>query len=127
MVAGQNKRVLIITSILAITGLLAWQYQNGKYAVGNDSPNRNLESTAKESIRNLLKDKDSAQFRSVTAIVYGTSKSVCGEVNGKNGFGGFTGFQKFLVTFKPDGAQPDVSLLDDGSERFQKQSGMFCH
>jgi hypothetical protein len=46
---------------------------------------------AKSAVANSLKDPDSAQFRNV---VY-RAPHVCGEVNAKNGFGGYAGFKKF--------------------------------
>lgn len=52
---------------------------------------------AKIRVKEQLRDPGSATFRSVTALE--TPKGgviVCGEVNSKNGFGGFTGHKKFV-------------------------------
>lgn len=46
-------------------------------------------------VRNSLKDPVSAQFRNLRG---GKSNgSVCGEINAKNSFGGYVGFQPFVV------------------------------
>jgi len=55
----------------------------------------------KEMVSSLLKDSDSAQFRHV----FFSDKEVpivCGEVNSKNSFGGYAGYQKFLTGNRPD-------------------------
>jgi len=49
------------------------------------------------SLRGSLRDPDSAKFTDVK--VFGVDDlSVCGFVNSKNAFGGYTGSQRFLVT-----------------------------
>ena len=61
-------------------------------------------------IRDALKDPDSAKLRWVYAV-HSTSGNTlyCGEVNGKNAFGGFTGFLPFL--YNPTG-NPRVATSD---------------
>jgi len=56
---------------------------------------------AKEALQAQLRDPKSAQFRSLrisTVITPEGSliKSVCGEINGKNSFGGYVGFRPFV-------------------------------
>lgn len=46
-------------------------------------------------IKKRLKDPESAQFRN-SAFYNSKVPVVCGEVNSKNGFGGYTGFQRFI-------------------------------
>jgi hypothetical protein len=46
---------------------------------------------AQRRVAERLIDPDSAQFRNVTVV----GDSVCGEVNSKNRFGGYVGFQRF--------------------------------
>lgn len=48
----------------------------------------------KQSLRQHLRDPQSAQFRNVRQYADGT---VCGELNAKNGFGGYVGFRSFVV------------------------------
>ena len=42
-----------------------------------------------------MRDPTSAQFRNMMVFASG---AVCGEVNAKNGFGGYVGFDPFIVT-----------------------------
>lgn len=56
-----------------------------------------------------LTDPDSAQFRNVhKASFLHYNDSLCGEVNAKNSFGGYTGFRRFIAT--SDGATVFESL-----------------
>ncbi|NBX02899.1 MAG: hypothetical protein EBR02_02295 [Alphaproteobacteria bacterium] len=49
---------------------------------------------AKESVKLALKDPESAQFRNLKLDIFG---DVCGEVNARNSFGGYTGFKVFQI------------------------------
>lgn len=55
-------------------------------------------AAAKEAAANNLKDPGSAQFRNVRVVMYGNSKIVCGEINGKNSYGGYVGFVPFVAS-----------------------------
>lgn len=55
-----------------------------------------LTLAVEERIRRAMRDPESADFRQVAIVTVGAHVTVCGEVNGKNGFGGFTGYQPFL-------------------------------
>ena len=46
---------------------------------------------AKREIAQLLNDPESAKFRNLRIV----GDTVCGEFDGKNGFGGYTGYRKF--------------------------------
>lgn len=50
---------------------------------------------AKRTVRDKLKDPDSAQFRKVRLVDHDGGKIVCGQVNGKNSFGGYVGYKSF--------------------------------
>ena len=65
----------------------------------------------RDSMQDYLKDASSAQFRNVVKI--GTD--VCGEVNAKNGFGGYTGFRKFAAGVLPakHGEVAMIIAIDD--------------
>lgn len=52
------------------------------------------ERAAKEQVLNALKDPASAQWKEVDVIA---SNLVCGQVNAKNGMGGYGGFTNFMV------------------------------
>jgi len=48
---------------------------------------------AKEAAAKLLKDPSTAQFRNLT--FHEKSRAICGEINGKNSYGGYVGFRPF--------------------------------
>lgn len=52
---------------------------------------------ATASVANSLKDPSSAQFRNVRIASYKGGSVVCGEVNGKNSYGGYVGFRPFVA------------------------------
>lgn len=45
-----------------------------------------------------LKDPSSAQFKNLRLVTGEGGEALCGEVNAKNAFGGYTGFKPFVVT-----------------------------
>lgn len=60
--------------------------------------NDNLISQTKQHVKDMLKDPESAQFKDVkVAINSKGEKTVCGQVNSKNSYGGYTGFKSFYV------------------------------
>jgi hypothetical protein len=73
---------ILFLAVIALLGLMAWwfQFDSGKHHL--------LEAT-----RANLKDPSSAQFRNVVQ----NGDMICGEVNGKNGFGGYSGFERFVA------------------------------
>jgi len=64
---------------------------------------------AKMAISDRLLDPSSAQFTAITVKnrAYDGKKVVCGFVNGKNAFGGYTGFKRFF--YAPQGNGLHVS------------------
>lgn len=54
-------------------------------------------SEGKRQIQAVLKDPSSADFRNVRFYSGGGIPVTCGEVNAKNGFGGYTGFERFVA------------------------------
>jgi hypothetical protein len=60
---------------------------------------------AHERVKDMLKDPDSARFRSEFVTHDGT---VCGFVNAKNSYGGYGGFKRYIV-------ETDRVTLDDDS------------
>jgi hypothetical protein len=56
------------------------------------------EQAAKDRIVPLLRDPESAKFGEDFIVANeGLTPLVCGEVNAKNGFGGYTGLQTFMI------------------------------
>jgi len=52
---------------------------------------------AQADVAKTLRDPSSAQFREVIVRRATTgAQIVCGEVNGRNGYGGYAGFQEFI-------------------------------
>ena len=64
-----------------------------------------MKESAKESIRAVLKDPDSAKFSDFRAYMSGGKTDVCGKVNSKNSYGGYSGDAWFVV---PDGMKPMI-------------------
>jgi hypothetical protein len=54
---------------------------------------------AQDLVKQRLRDPDSAEFSGQSRFRYanGEITAVCGEVNAKNGFGGYTGYQYYTV------------------------------
>lgn len=55
-----------------------------------------FKTNALESVRRLLKDPESAELRGASIMRSDGVEVVCGEVNSKNGFGAYTGYQYFI-------------------------------
>lgn len=69
------------------------------------SPDQKLLDEAKAYVRSVARDPESVQFRNLKVhdgadYNYGNSMAVCGEYNARNGFGGFTGFERFAYQGK---------------------------
>lgn len=54
---------------------------------------------AEDQLKASLKDPESAQFRErfVSRVGEGPGMALCGEVNSRNSFGGYTGFRRFIA------------------------------
>ena len=75
---------LAITAALVLCGC--------EYIKGTDE---HLKVEGQKAAAALLKDPSSAQFRNVKV----SDKTVCGEMNGKNSFGAYTGFEPFMYEY----------------------------
>lgn len=69
------------------------------------------ESSAKEAVKQSLNDPSSAQFKNIYTSSYDGKPAACGEVNAKNAFGAYVGYQRFVYLEYP---YPTVFL--DGEE-----------
>lgn len=67
-----------------------------------------LIAKAKERMLADLKDPDSAKFRNIHVREVDGAKFVCGEMNAKNGYGGYIGFARFLT----DGDKVEIAATD---------------
>lgn len=93
-----------------------------------------LESVEKSAAMNL-RDPDSAKFRNVRRFDHmmpgspATDISVpvyCGEVNGKNAFGAYAGFQKFAVLAGTALEGKPASIWDDSEPGSAIAYNVFC-
>ena len=73
---------------------------------------------SKSALLSELKDPKSAQFRGL--FVY-NDVFLCGEVNSKNSFGGYVGFQRFVSL-----GEARLVELDDQSQKFEDWWLMSC-
>lgn len=72
---------------------------------------------AKEAVKLILKDPESAQFRNLRLDIV---DQVCGEVNARNGYGGYTGFKLFhvvndkaFIEKEAIGSKQEVALIEN--------------
>lgn len=72
---------------------------------------------ARQHVTSRLKDPASAQFQDVTYDA--SSRVACGQVNAKNSFGGYTGFQQFWVQMPAD--KDAVVWIDSGKDRIAQE------
>jgi hypothetical protein len=78
--------------------------------------------TGKDAIKNRLKDPDSAQFKDVYFFRGKDNIPVtCGQVNSKNSYGGYSGFQHFI-----SGGSPELTFLETEVQDFAKAWNSFC-
>lgn len=70
-------------------------------------------SEIEETMRASSRNPETVEFRNVIYADTGRTQWVCGEINGENGFGGMTGFQRFVVSADGSGVWFEK---DDGFE-----------
>lgn len=96
---SENRRDAVIWSgiaVLAIVSLFGWKY--GRDYVAS--------SQGKAAVAEQLIDPSSAMFRKVRVVRENGGAVVCGEINGKNHVGAYTGFRKFWAKGKQGMIQP---------------------
>jgi hypothetical protein len=49
-------------------------------------------------VRAALKDPDSAQFQNIGVVPLPSGAVICGDLNARNGYGGYTGFSPFVAS-----------------------------
>ena len=65
------------------------------------SEEEQAKQAVQEQVAQVLKDPSSAQFQNVQALDEEAFWYICGEVNGKNSFGAYAGFDRFYGTYYP--------------------------
>ena len=92
-------RRLIVLFAFVLMGCAGPQFTGG-----SDLPlSPQMISAAEQAIADTLKDPLAAQFRSVTGYAAPNGVAVCGQVNGKNSYGGYVGFKRFYVLLHDNG------------------------
>lgn len=80
-----------------------------------------------DQIRNRLKDPASAQFRNVhKASFRHYEDSLCGEVNARNGFGGYVGFVRFIAYSDSKVSMEDPELRQYVNPAFETLWASLC-
>ncbi|MFN4092192.1 MAG: hypothetical protein ACK4FG_04785 [Brevundimonas sp.] len=81
-------------------------------------------AATEEAVRNKMRDPGSVRFRNSRFHIFGDgTPMVCGEVNAKNGFGGATGYQRFIASGESFG--PVLEEMMSASE-FAKTWNQIC-
>ena len=83
---GERLTAIGVLLLFVVVSLVAATYYFNARAKTGD-----LQEKGRQIIADMMRDPLSAQFRNIVA----TATCVTGEVNGKNGFGGYAGFQEF--------------------------------
>ena len=79
-----EKGILIAFAFAIVLGVI-WVFSAGD-VVGE----------AQAAVKATLRDPGSAQFRDLASFGVGHNRAVCGKVNAKNGFGGYSDFAPFV-------------------------------
>ena len=74
--------------------------------------NENVLEVINRDVGNRLRDPSSVVIRNVYFVTKGTEEIVCGEVNGKNAYGGYAGFTQFYGLPVVMGHFPLMSIND---------------
>jgi hypothetical protein len=99
------RRILLLVSAAALSSC----------AKPTPTPEQQLIQEAHDAVRQKLKDPESARFKEDDLEVMPEQGVVCGKVNAKNGFGGYTGAQEYVYV-RGQGA----ALSEDDPDDFIK-------
>lgn len=69
---------------------------DGKSFLDKGGSAAELMEKTQQAVANQLKDPGAAQFRNVRLVENAKGTVVCGELNGKNSYGAYTGFKRFV-------------------------------
>lgn len=98
---GRRAPLWLVPAVL-LAG--SWAGIYALYTAANPSP----EAQARELLEAQMFDPGAMQLRNVRRVANG---GLCGEVNGRNAFGGYVGFRRFyivgsFVAIEGEGARP---------------------
>ncbi len=122
-------KTALIVLILMIFGCLGlWGYDTYKKSSAETKRLESLEQAKQSgmsSVRSALKDPTSAKFKDVR--IADVTGAVCGQVNAKNSYGGYTGFGWFAVSNGQatinDGSPSALTLIADLCARIPATDG----
>ncbi len=107
----------IAPAALALTALLAGCGPGGALVdvpVSRAAPPPSVVAATKSMLRERLRDPESARFRRIRAWRSAAGDVIlCGELNARNGFGGYVGYRSFYARWR--GGRLARSYLDSGS------------
>ena len=91
--------------------------------VGCVKPENEVIWKSERAVKRQLKDPDSAKFKKSYLVLderkeHFITGHVCGEVNAKNAFGGYTGFKRFItsVSISEDSSSVATVKIETGNE-----------
>ena len=105
-----KKMTIMLVMLLAVGGLNAPQAYAGKSS--QQDKEWTWTENGKDYIRARLKDSKSAQFKGVFFSNSSGTPVTCGQVNSKNSFGAYSGYQYFVA------ASAELSILQNEVEDF---------
>jgi hypothetical protein len=85
----ENSSPEVATPVIEGSSSTAKYSDTGKQIAWNEA--------GKDALKGKLKDPDSAKFRNVNFYSGSGTPVTCGEVNAKNSFGGYGGFERFIA------------------------------
>lgn len=116
-------RKLILLSAMVILSINLFADMSDSYDKTTDARKIGWMDKGKEAVSFKLKDSDSAKFRNV--YFHRGSDNIpmtCGEVNSKNSYGAYIGFQRFISAGTSENTylEEQVSGFSDTWNRFCK-------
>lgn len=94
------------------------------------SPADEAEKVSKEGLTKNYHDPASVQYRNVINYSPGYSTyAICGELNGKNSYGAYVGFKRFVAVTELVDSEPKYrdGSTDDDYLKFSKLELFYCH
>jgi hypothetical protein len=118
MMCAERRTILALLVTLFLAGCQTDSESGPKLASAAAIPDAVAFEQAKKAVTAALKDPDSARFDKLQRRTTSNLDLVCGKVNGKNSFGGYTGSKLFafnVTTNEPamlaeEGALPNWQL-----------------
>jgi hypothetical protein len=123
--AGRGKWILLAA---AIVGFSMVAYSGSHPSASDNAPpdpavlDGELQYGGEQAVKARLRDPESAQFRNEVVVHKAKTTALCGEVNARNGFGGFTGYEPFIA----NGSDMVVFPADLSGSTFSAAWDRFC-